>query len=255
MKNCSIKLLIILLITAGLNLEGCKSNNDKKLTLKERTIVGGLYFGMPQDSVEALVGTGLNKCYFKVNKCWQTTKEPSVYYYINSFDYSEFKIPGKTAHIGIVLPVFFNKKLFECYVMLVNEVDHDISKTIHQYTNWNILAFSIPSLLTQSYGKDSVTYNENALTMAIEETGYNKYKIPSLIHTYKPKFGTVEFTEGYLSKDIEWRVSEKAYICWVTPMDSSVNANSYVHEYPCIHYQLDPKFEEQLEFSKTESNL
>jgi hypothetical protein len=245
-----LKLHSALFLLISIVIFSCSNKKDNYLTKQERTIVGGLYFGMPKDSLESLVGNQLSKGYFSVNKCWAELREPTVYYYVSSFDYSEFKIPNSTSHLGIVVPGFRNNRLASCNVFPVWAVEHDLSNSIFQQANLGLL-MSIPGLLKATYGEDSLYFDEAATTTAIEAAGYKEYSIASMVHTYKTKFGKVEFIEGLHDIYTEWRDRDKSYICWSSAIDSTTGPSSIVKEYPLIRYELDPKYDEQLGLNKS----
>ncbi len=234
-------LLMNLLITS------CNEKGKDILSKDDRTIVGGLYFGMPKDSVKYFLERSIYEAPFTITDCWEV-KEQDVekYYYINSFDFVEYQVRGSTGHFGLVFPKFKNGKLNECSIAIVNYSLRGNYAIAKQFASGDFLQ-QIPFLLGKSYGKDSISYGVECSTMVVGDNGNKTKSIGATVHNYSPKFGSVQFVQGVKANDIIWRNSTGAYLCYAGPEDSNPdNVDEWVYSFPCIHYKLDPKYEEQL---------
>ena len=240
-------LFFILVLTMALIIIGCNQKGADILTKEERTIVGGLYFGMPEDSLQYSVGKGINVAPFSFQGCWGAEIQPlKKYYYVNSFDFVEYQTKGLSGHYGLVFPKFKNGRMNECYIAIVNYNIKDRYAVAMQFANGNLLYY-IPALLRKSYGEDSINYNGSSSIIAIENSGYNYYENSGIVHTFSPKFGKVQFNKGLFTDEILWDDYLKSYVCYSEPVDSSLtDYKNEVDFFPCIHYKLDPKYEEQL---------
>jgi hypothetical protein len=239
-----------LVLTIVMLFTSCNEKGVDILTMEERTIVGGLYFGMPKDSLQYFLGKGINKAPFSINTCWPGEIQPiQNYYYTNSFDFTEFQVKGsnyESGHYGLVIPTFKNGRMSECYITIVNHNVLNGEPVAKQFANSHLL-FYIPLLLQKSYGEDSISYDKFSSIMVIETSGRNYYDHQGVVHTFSPKFGKVQFNEGVRSDRMLWDDLKKTYWCYDRPVDSTLfNGLNEVNSYPCIHYKLDPKYEEQL---------
>jgi hypothetical protein len=241
-------------------LVACNGSRKNRLSFHDREIIGGLYFGMPQDSIEIVLRQNLQMDNFTIKSCWGTILSPTrKYCYSNFCDFSFAKQvpafmqmassepPFDQGHYGLVIPVVSNKRLSEVYVVLGNFSRKDSNPSFKPFMSANIID-EVSFKLNKEYGRDSLSHESNAQIAILSDLRTDFTYMQSIIHEYKAKFGTVELVRGQLAEDISF--SENTYWCSGGGEGPENNPNEDVNWYPCIHYKLDPKYFEELNLNE-----
>ncbi|MFM2201306.1 MAG: hypothetical protein RL040_506, partial [Bacteroidota bacterium] len=204
------------LFSAFVALLSCGQVSKNQLTYSDRQIIGGLYFGMDQDSIEIVLKKNLQMDNFTIVDCWQNILSPTKRYcYSNFCDFSFAKQipmhvqmgssepPFEQGHYGLVIPVVSNKRLSEVYVVLGNYSRKYSYPDFSPFMSANIID-EVKYKLNKEYGKDSLAIESNAKVAILSEVNTNFTTIPSIVWKYKAKFGAVELVHGQHTDDVHF---------------------------------------------------
>ena len=238
-------------------------NKKEGLSKEDRTIISGIYMGMPQDSLISILENNSEKKLLYISDLadmWSTggyirgNARPE--FTTDIFKFSNW--PSQIELLGIYKSVILNNRVSEVFLMLGSTPKNAASGDVfNQYVSEQLLN-AIEEQLIKNYGPDSsIVYGlETFSTLDLRASKFGeRVSGISKVKRFKAKFGHVDLIFGIESNLHTWN-----------KVPSSENPGSFSYEYytmnaptgypiaphekvwllPCIHYVVDDKYYEEL---------
>jgi hypothetical protein len=254
------------------------------LPFDDRQIICGLYFGMPEDSVNQVLEKNLKSKILNVFHFNSADSSYQInthsYYCIDFFDFENFKSTDKnTGHLGVLIPQFKNKKLERCNIVIgyyftqEGKSSNLIFEQMVSRKQWNEILSSLSEKYGDAYGTpifsdDSNTDEQDKKTgiknndykfnyIKLEELGekfipydnlsttYYKVNYPEL-KIFTTVYGAVGAGYGWTIPNLVWNDNKKGHDEINIKENRILTSADDVLSYPCITYAVDKKFYKSL---------